>query len=998
MRGRIDAVFGNLIIEFKKDLASGLQAAKLELKKYFQAYLEKNEVHFLGIANDGIHFKVFHPIIENNVVIDVEEIDDLNIEKSTAEQVFLWFDSYFFSTEKIIPTSSDIKRRFGLDSPTFAIMVRKLEVLFENVQTFKPAVIKFESWNKYLEIVYGDKPNEKQLFFKHTYLSILVKLLIHVKITGGRPGVNDEIVPILYGNTFSQAGIKNFIEEDFFSWVLSLPIRKQASKIFKKLLQEIYVYDLEKINEDVLKELYQELVDPDVRKLLGEFYTPDWLAQYIINDILRTKPDARVMDPSCGSGTFLFKTIQYKIKTLSEKGWEQEQILSHIMNNVIGFDIHPLAVIIAKTNYLLALKDILKSKKGHITIPVYLSDSLKIPTKNIDVSTTASTFVFNALDKKFEFPVSIAKDFVKMDSVVASLREYGQDFENTLERSRNSNFKFDSKTYIKNTVISFKKLLSKDYNHEESMLLIRCLNTLYELILEDSDAIWPYVLRNMYKPIAVSFQKTDVILGNPPWLALQFMKNEDYQEFLKLQSKHYGLVDPKKTQNIAHLELATLFFCQTSDLYLKNNGKIAFVMPRSVLVGSQHENFRKFNNIKLEKIYDLEKSKQVQVSPLFKIPSCVLIGTKGKKTQYPVKSIIFNGKLNAFNTQLEDAVHILSEQKGSFEPVVRNENVSYYHKKFSQGATLVPGSFWFVNIKSNSFLGFNPESPLVVSEENKKAKKPWSEIKMENNVERDFLFSTIVSSDIVPFAYRKRKLIVLPVLIENNNAKIISKSSQQEIIQKDISKYLNESENHWQKHATTKSKKMTIYDRINYHKGLTDQHPYSKFKILYVSSATYMTSCVVNGDEDHILLIDGNKLKIPGFFADSTTYCFDADSIDEANYLSSFLNSKFLDEKIKPYQARGSFGGARHIHKIPLSFEIPKYDKNNPKHKKLAGLGEKCHEKSANILPTLSFKSIGKIRSIIRNDLFQEYQIIDGIVKELLETESKEDHYFRSPR
>ena len=146
-----------------------------------------------------------------------------------------------------------------------------------------------------------------------------------------------------------------------------------------------------------------------------------------------------------------------------------------------------------------------------------------------------------------------------------------------------------------------------------------------------------------------------------------------------------------------------------------------------------------------------------------------------------------------------------------------------------------------------------------------------------------------------------------------------------------------------------------------------------------------MTSCVINGDEDHILLIDGNELKISGFFTDSTTYCFDADSLDEANYLSCFLNSKFLDEKIKPYQARGSFGGARHIHKIPLSFGIPKYDKNSSKHKKLAELGKKCHEKSANILPTLSFNSIGKIRSIIRGELSQEYQVIDEIVEELLE-------------
>ena len=116
MRGRIDTVFGNLIIEFKKDLKSGLETAKEELTKYFQSYLEKEKTSFLGMANDGIRFKVFYPIIENNMVTGIDEIDSLDIEKSTSEQVFLWFDSYFFTTEKITPTSYDIKRRFGLES------------------------------------------------------------------------------------------------------------------------------------------------------------------------------------------------------------------------------------------------------------------------------------------------------------------------------------------------------------------------------------------------------------------------------------------------------------------------------------------------------------------------------------------------------------------------------------------------------------------------------------------------------------------------------------------------------------------------------------------------------------------------------------------------------------------------------------------------------------------------------------------------------------------
>ena len=315
VRGRIDAVFGNIIIEFKKDLDQGLPKAKEELLKYFQAYLEESRNNFVGIVNDGIKFKVFIPIIKegSNRVSDIQEIDELDLEKNTAEQIFLWFDSYFFSESKIIPTSTDIKRRFGLESPTYISIKLQLLELFDIVKDYKPVKIKYESWKKYLEIVYGDKPEELNLFISHTYLSTLVKLIIHLKLSERDKYGNHSIQSILFGDTFTQFGIENFLEEDFFAWIMFIVIRKKSSRLFSKLLSELKIYDLGEINEDVLKELYQEIVDPEIRKQLGEFYTPDWLAEDMVVKTLDDKPESSILDPSCGSGTFLFKSIRYKI-------------------------------------------------------------------------------------------------------------------------------------------------------------------------------------------------------------------------------------------------------------------------------------------------------------------------------------------------------------------------------------------------------------------------------------------------------------------------------------------------------------------------------------------------------------------------------------------------------------------------------------------------------------------------------------------------------------
>jgi type I restriction-modification system DNA methylase subunit len=92
-------------------------------------------------------------------------------------------------------------------------------------------------------------------------------------------------------------------------------VRNEALTMLQRLAQSFVVYDLKKINEDLLKQLYQNLVDPATRHELGEFYTPDWLAELTLREI-DYHPGQSLLDPSCGSGTFLFLAI----RRLAEQG------------------------------------------------------------------------------------------------------------------------------------------------------------------------------------------------------------------------------------------------------------------------------------------------------------------------------------------------------------------------------------------------------------------------------------------------------------------------------------------------------------------------------------------------------------------------------------------------------------------------------------------------------------------------------------------------------
>src|SRR5271168_1704423 len=69
-------------------------------------------------------------------------------------------------------------------------------------------------------------------------------------------------------------------------------------------------FRLSEVESDVLKILYESLIDRDERHGLGEYYTPDWLAAKIVRHAIDRPVEQRVLDPACGSGTFLFHAVR----------------------------------------------------------------------------------------------------------------------------------------------------------------------------------------------------------------------------------------------------------------------------------------------------------------------------------------------------------------------------------------------------------------------------------------------------------------------------------------------------------------------------------------------------------------------------------------------------------------------------------------------------------------------------------------------------------------
>lgn len=108
-------------------------------------------------------------------------------------------------------------------------------------------------------------------------------------------------------------------------------------------------------DNDILGFIYQSLITEGERNITGQYYTCKSVVEYIVGD--KTLSDTETfLDPCCGSGAFLMA-----VKTNNP-------------SNLYGFDINPIAVMIASVNLLIKHKD--KEFFPHIFCLDFLSKDL----------------------------------------------------------------------------------------------------------------------------------------------------------------------------------------------------------------------------------------------------------------------------------------------------------------------------------------------------------------------------------------------------------------------------------------------------------------------------------------------------------------------------------------------------------------------------------------------------------------------------------------------
>lgn len=857
----------------------------------------------------------------------------------------------------------------------------------------------------------GEVDGLKLFFAIQTYYALIIKLLAvevcarfydstigtffrDVEEAIAKGELKEVLERLENGWYYTYFGIKNFLEGEFFSWYID-EWDNEIEGVIRKIIEKLLEYDIESIvidpgsARDVFKLLYEELVPrKEIRQKLGIYTTPDWLAELIIDEVSKGKDiiDAKWLDPGCGTGTFLSLII----KKIAEAGRNipKHELLRKICSNVIGFDIDSLAVLTSRANYLIALASTgLLEHKGDekVEIPVYLANSIvtvrELEEEVIVDNKTVKVVQIKAGDEIFQIPSRI------VDKAVDLLNDF--------------------KDYIEaeSPFGAVKEIEKYNLTKEELKLVQDVYEKLLSFKKRGIDSVWIPILKSYL--VSTYYKDFDFIVGNPPWIVYRYLP-EDYQEEVKLLTKDvYGLVTDEHL--ITHMEMATLFLIRCLDVYLKEDGIIGFVMPKSIMYADQHHNFRTQNvaiGYKIEKIIDCK------VQPLFYVPACAIIVRKKLEKSEEIPALFLEGRLPEDKHKimpLNLAISSLRRKEGklylnfigsrSFLDEKKIEIVrkkSYYYGNFYQGATIVPQPCWFVDI-------VDERVPLIKTSERAKVR---GKVEYEIGplpIEREFLYYVLTSAEVLLFCHLEPNIAVLPIIPHGDKYFLVKREMAIDSGKIHLAKWLEKVEEIWEKVGGGKAKKISVYDWLDYQHKLTNQNPNAKYIVVYLRSATHLASCVI--DNEHWR--EKGLLKKP-VIVGHTLYRFFTNSEEEAYYLTAILNSSVLDELIKPMQSKGFTGAERDISKKPLEFPIPSYNEDNEIHSQLSGLGKKATEKAYKVLPrimrereydirlkergTLIPTEVAVLRTDIRNELQDELAEINRLVVDLLGARSHNPH------
>lgn len=986
-KGRPDSLFGHVVLDYK---SPGLLAKLVPLRKaksqVAKDYLRP--VCSLAGVFDPIEAQKWVGILMDGRQITFATFDGLDgwawspvrdISRYTAATLIQYYRACYRKPLDPRLLSLDFGRETAVAVECISVLARHLlkpsartnmlfkewKRMFEQVSTYELEQIpSLASWAQQHNLPCRNDPS-LVLFCLHTYYALVVKLLAAQLVTtsrrfgtvsfldrlansSGRQAFRGELDILESGKVFRDLGITNFLEGDFFLWYLD-HLDTALETALRKIIEVFLNYEpaTPRLSpnrcKDLLKVFYSSVIDEELRHDLGEYYTPDWLADLVLDRVGYTgDPNAHLLDPACGSGTFLVQAIQRLITTSQRSGLAPAQIVERAIRQIKGFDLNPLAVISSRTNYLLAISDQLGHDATPIEIPVYLCDCINVPEER--TLQDVPCLVYTLETELGEFEIALPRVLMSGAGIAAVLHEA----ELCVEDHESATFFIDRLRHTKEVG----PLIGAAEEH-----LLRAFFKLISYFEEkDWDQIWCSIVKNHFSSRNIS--EVDFIVGNPPWLRWSRLP-VSYRRRCKAFCDHYQLVSGRGYAGGIESDISTVVTYSAIDNWLRPGGKLGFLITATVYKSDSATGFRKFRlpdgtRILPSSIDDLVA---LQPFPDASNETSMIVAKKARHTNsgaatYPLSGIpttVWSKKPLADAIQpwmsLEEVASLTTRTHLFAEPVAEDGSPIFFGTKtelqsirpfrgrspylpFAHKGTTTDKSvvYW---VKA---LGFDENRGLVkirnlTIDELGSAEREGVALTEGKWVEAALLYPLMRGRDLGRYCASPEGW---HILVPNGHYENVESESEFKAKHPEAYRYLHPNADVLKKRASYRRYQRHLPFYVIFDVG---DYTFAKHKVVWMEQQNpkEFRACVISQDAQ---AIGQNRMIVP----DHKLYMLSLNNMREAHFICGVLNSHHIRLMLGGFLAGKQIGTA-----IFRYVGIMEFDSSNPRHNEISEISIRAH-------------------------------------------------------
>jgi hypothetical protein len=478
---------------------------------------------------------------------------------------------------KIPPIPRNVEILYTLDLDKLLNTLRNVfDALKERV---KPL---YEAYKSIMAMLYGEAQENffEDLYIRHTYMQMAVSASLAAALD-----ITESPEVICSGSFLRTDNVVLDIALPYLNWwrpaLYDPTLRSSIEEVCNTLVERAHMVDWSLGAEDVFRMLYEFLIDRDTRRKIGEYYTPLWLVELMLSEFdLRERI---ILDPFCGSGTFLVKAFHRKV----ELGEDPDKAF----NEIVGFDVNPLAVAVARAELILAYwrrTERIPRNPPHIyhvdTLAMWFGGPvLTLPPLSGLVSKISSYLqpLINFNQIKIGGASEILADLRTLEEGLAYLLQFAYNkcyrgreidvicLEREIEHYVEASFKDSKSLFIQAFLKQFKEL--------------KLANTLANVIVASGgNSVWSTVLVSIYASILMTRFRPDIIVTNPPWIQVTKFKTP-YVEQIKtyMLSKIRNVVGAREAAKVLlGADIAAAALGKSAELAKEG---VAYVMYREQL-------------------------------------------------------------------------------------------------------------------------------------------------------------------------------------------------------------------------------------------------------------------------------------------------------------------------------------------------------------------------------------------------------------------------------